>query len=1002
VLSLFLLASSGFAYRIDQGKAADASRILLADILRAGSESVFPRQDLRTAVPGQVVTVHHPVTLEPSYGVVPLRNSEGRLIGVVGVDSAGRRWQWCSFTYPYDRFPVIARESARRRLAARLQSLGLDAGPANGEAGYCEAGVPVLIQGCDRHLYWHLEDSKGETWLVNAMMEDAEILGPGDRPALKALIPGEALYGPAGDAPGRLEESGTPEEPGPPESPDSPGFALLGDTPPAYNIPGVPYHFQITSWYCGPASLQMMMDYWGEEVNQHDIADVANDVVGSGTNRTDMRRAAHFSGRSQCIQNPSLYGYTERQLGYACTEANFYSNPGQKLKNAIYEGYPVFILTWFGPTHGAGHYRLVKGWDDSLSAFIMHDPWYYGSLCGPDLVMSETLLVDDLWVYSGHWSMIACPWELEPVIDASPAPGDTFTVDLQVCYPGPTLRYENQYTCTDCEATVALPAGLSLAGGPATRSLPDMASGDTTRVSWDVVASGQGDYSIAFQAQGTLTGASASYPSYTDTIGGRSSETVTVGEAMLAGWQSEALIATGPGSSLLCSPGARALIVGSAGEAHLVWSDTYTGTNDVHYMKTTAGIWGYPTRLNDVAGFATAPCIAEGPDGRLHVAWVDGRHGNNDIYYKYRDPSSGWSAEERVTTDAEVDYCPAIAAGDTAVYIAWERRMGGAYRVSAVHFSERTSPGWSVPVDADASAARDSYRPSLAYGPDGILYMAYERQTANEPDEHEKIVMKTWDGTVWSARTGISENIGFSRNPCIAAGSDTTLHVVWQDADGGYGAIYYAYYDGAAWQPNVQVSPSGVEATTPSVAVDGAGTAHIVWSDHRHADTEIYYAAYEDRVFQEGGRLSAAPGQSSVPAVAAGSSGGPCVVWCDLRSGNADLYYRTVDDQSGIAADGPALEAPGGVRLSPPCPNPFNFTTRIGFALAGEARAAVEVFDVEGRLIAKLADGEFTAGPHSVTWNGNTLSEKKAAAGIYFVRCKSPIGEDVSRVVLAR
>jgi len=985
IIAVLLCASSAFGYRIDERRAAETSENLLGEILRVGSEGMFPKEELGDVVLGRVLTVHHPVTLEPSYGVVPVRDPAGRLIGIVGVDPTGRRWQWCSFNHPHSGIPVVSRESAIDRVRARRQRLGLDGGP--GERGSAD---PILIQGCDRHLYWRFEDTGGETWLIDAMMEDADVLGSHDRSDRSALTPQEALYEPAGDGRGLLEDSGAP------------GIAILGDTPSAYNIPGVPYHFQITSWYCGPASLQMMMDYWGEEVNQHDIADVANDVVGSGTMSDDMRRAAHFSGMSACIQNPSLYGYTERQLGYACMETNFFSSPGQKLKNAVYEQYPVFTLTWFSPTHTAGHYRVVKGWDDSLAAYIMHDPWYYGSLSGPDLIMSETMLIDDLWVYSGHWAMVASPWELEPEISASPAAGDTFSVDLQVYYPGPTLRFQGQYNCTDCEATVALPAGLSLAGGSLTQSLPDMVSGDTTWVSWDVVAPSQGDYSIAFQAQGTLTGASGSYPSYTDTIGGYASETVTVGSTLLAGWESEALIATGPGSSLLCAPGARAMIVGSTGDAHLVWSDTDSGTNDIYYMKTTAGIWGYPSKLNDLAGFATTPCIAEGPDGKLHVAWVDGRNGNHEIYYKYWDPSGGWSVEERVTSDTEVDYCPAIAAGDTAVYLAWERRMGGAYLVSTVHFSERTALGWSVPVDVDASTARDSYRPSLAYGPDGILYLVYERQTANSPNEIEKIVLKTWDGLVWSARTGISDIIGFSRNPCIAAGSDTTLHVVWQDADGGYGAIYYAYHDGAAWQPNIQVSPPAIETTTPSVAVDGSGIAHIVWSDHRHADTEIYYGAYEDQVFVEGGRLSTAPGHSSVPTVAAGSTGGPCVVWCDQRNGTADLYFRTVDDQSGVSEDGPAVDRKGGVRLASPSPNPFNSSTRIGFVLARQARATVQVFDVEGRMINVLADGPFRAGAHSVTWNGTTPVGNRAAAGIYFVRCKSPIGEDVRRVVLAR
>jgi len=987
VLTVVVLisVSSGFGYGIDQGKAAEASENLLGEILRVGSDSVFPKDELGDAVVGDVLTVHHPVTLEPSYGVVPVRDPGGRLIGVVGVDPTGQKWQWCSFSYPHSEFPVVPAESAIDKVRARLQRLGMEGRP--GDRGSAD---PILIQGCDKHLYWHLEDSSGETWLIDAMLEDADILGSYDRSARTALTPEEALYKPDGDGHGLLEDSG------------SPGFAILGDTPSAYNIPGVPYHFQITSWYCGPASLQMVMDYWGEEVNQHDIADVANDVVNSGTNSTDMRRAAHFSGLSECIQNPALLGYAERQLGYACMEASFLANPGQKLKNTVYEQYPVFILTWYAPTHTAGHYRVVKGWDDSLAAFVLHDPWYSGSLCGPDLVMSDALLLDDLWVYSGRWSMVAAPWELTPGIAASPATGDTFSVDLQVYYPGPTLRFEGQYSCTDCEATIALPAGLSLAGGSPAQPLPDMASGDTTQVSWDIVAGGQGDYSIAFQAQGTLTGASSSYPSYTDTIGGYARETVTVGSTLLAGWESEEQITGGEGSSLLCSPGARSMVIGSTGETHLVWSDTEGGTNDIYYMKRAGGLWSLPLKLNDVSGFATTPCIAEGPDGNLHVAWVDGRNGNHEIYYKYWDLPGGWSVEERVTADNEVDYCPAIAAGDTAVYIAWERRLGGAYRVSAVHFSERTALGWSVPVDVDASAARDSYHPSLAFGPDGILYMVYERQTANDANELEKIVMKTWDGLVWSARTGISENIGFSRNPCVAAGSDTTLHVVWQDGDSVYGAIYYAYHDGAAWQPGIQVSPPMIETTTPSVAVDGSGIAHIVWSDHRHRDTEIYYSSYEAQVFQEGARLSVAPGHSLVPTVAAGSAGGLSVVWSDLRNGTADLYFRTVDDESGISAAGSEADCDGGVRLAAPSPNPFNSSTRIDFVLARGARATIQVFDVEGRLVGNLADGAFTAGAHSVAWNGTTASGERAAAGIYFIRCLSPIGEDVRRVVIAR
>jgi hypothetical protein len=152
----------------------------------------------------------------------------------------------------------------------------------------------------------------------------------------------------------------------------------------------------------------------------------------------------------------------------------------------------------------------------------------------------------------------------------------------------------------------------------------------------------------------------------------------------------------------------------------------------------------------------------------------------------------------------------------------------------------------------------------------------------------------------------------------------------------------------------------------------------------------------------EESRLSFASGHSSVPAIAAGECGALCVVWSDLRGGNADLYFRRSDDQSGISVEEPIAGLNRGVTVSVPCPNPFAAKTRIDFALPQMAQASVKVFDVEGRLVDVLAQGRFEAGPHSVTWDGRTSEGAKVAAGIYFIRCKSPIGEDVSRVVVAR
>jgi hypothetical protein len=786
------------------------------------------------------------------------------------------------------------------------------------------------------------------------------------------------------------------------ESPASTFDVLQSDgNPAAYCIPGIPYHFQITSWYCGPASLQMIMDFLGEEVGQHNIADVANDIVGSGTYRDDMRRAAHFSGMSIAVQDPSLQGYNERQLGYACMSSSFLSNQGGRLKNTVYAQYPVFTLTWFDASHSAGHYRVVKGYDDSLDVFVIHDPWYSGYPSGPDLLINQSYFIDDLWAYSGHWCMVVSPWLLKATFASSVAEGDTFTVDLDVVYPGPT-RFKNQYTCASCEATINLSSGLALAGGSATIALPDMSSDDTVSVSWDVVAVGPpGDWGMAFQAQGILSGSCGSYPSYTDSIGGHAYETVTVGGSLLAAWDAEERLTDDDGSSETCFPGARAMAVGGDGDVHLVWADTRDDTGEIYYRKRVESTWETEVRLTQDPGHAHSPCIAEGADGRLHVAWVDSRDGNYEIYYKSCDPVGGWSTDERVTTYGEVDCFPAIAAGDTAIYLAWEQRQGGAYRTAAVFSSVRTGLGWSTPIDVDASPARDSYRPSLAFGPDGLLHLVYERQTSNVPDEYEKVVYKSWDGSLWSSRTGLSSDLSFSRSPVIATASDSTLHVVWQDGENTGGDIFYVLYDGTSWQTVEQIVTGGTEACSPSVAVDGSLTVHVAWVDHRHGDSEVYYMSKDGSGWREDVRFTQAQAASVMPTIATNSGGRVCVVWTDLRHGNADLYFRATSSGSGVGAP-VVIDISKKVLLSYPYPMPFTSQARIAFTVTEPSEVFLDTYDVEGRLVKTLASGYYGAGTYRATWDGTTRWGGKAAPGVYYIRCASPLGIDTKRIVYVR
>ena len=67
-------------------------------------------------------------------------------------------------------------------------------------------------------------------------------------------------------------------------------------------------------------------------------------------------------------------------------------------------------------------------------------------------------------------------------------------------------------------------------------------------------------------------------------------------------------------------------------------------------------------------------------------------------------------------------------------------------------------------------------------------------------------------------------------------------------------------------------------------------------------------------------------------------------------------------------------------------PNPFNPRATITFVTARAQRVRLEVFDLRGRLVARLADGEFGPGAHEITWDGRDRAGEDAPSGGYLVR----------------
>lgn len=105
--------------------------------------------------------------------------------------------------------------------------------------------------------------------------------------------------------------------------------------------------------------------------------------------------------------------------------------------------------------------------------------------------------------------------------------------------------------------------------------------------------------------------------------------------------------------------------------------------------------------------------------------------------------------------------------------------------------------------------------------------------------------------------------------------------------------------------------------------------------------------------------------------------------------------------RDGVSAVGPDGRAPR-LGLAQNAPNPLRASTSIRFELPRPQSVALDLFDVQGRLVRSLVSGMQTPGEHTVEWDGRDESGRAAANGLYFYRLITAEGALRRKMVVLR
>lgn len=250
-----------------------------------------------------------------------------------------------------------------------------------------------------------------------------------------------------------------------------------------------------------------------------------------------------------------------------------------------------------------------------------------------------------------------------------------------------------------------------------------------------------------------------------------------------------------------------------------------------------------------------------------------------------------------------------------------------------------------------------------------------------------------WDGTRWNA-LGAGVTGGSSPGVFALARRGTDLFVAGSfTTAGAVPANNIARWDGATWH----ALGGGLSGSVNALVANGTDLYAAGRFDVAGTDTVFSVARWDGtRWHRLGSGLRHASGLPSAHGMYGSSQGlylGGNFTHAGMRYSNRIALWTNFSPVS--VAD--AGEIPAATGLAQCYPNPFNGSTTIEFSMSRPGRVTLEVFDLLGRRVALLLEGDRAAGSYRQRFEAGGLS-----SGMYFYRLSA--GEVVltRRMVLLR
>jgi len=396
--------------------------------------------------------------------------------------------------------------------------------------------------------------------------------------------------------------------------------------------------------------------------------------------------------------------------------------------------------------------------------------------------------------------------------------------------------------------------------------------------------------------------------------------------------------------------------------------------------------------------------VSDGAGGADMVWSALGAFNSNNQLYAQRIDATGqtvWSGPVSVSTDVTLNSRPQVDTdGSGGLVVSWASRLSITLDVFAQRIDATGARRWGDAGVAAGSAGPERKFPGIAGDVAGGAVVVWQQGGS--------FLAQHFDGD----GTSLWTPAGLLLTGAHSAFQDTVC------ADGAGGAYVSYFGDSMRVQHVTGTGTLPWSATGPAIKLSGGtvfwhpmvrtpdGGVIVGWSVFTLIAAQSIGVDGQPR-WGNGVMVSTSNSSHTYPALVADPYQGATFAWADNRNdpgggfGNPDLYAQHVAASGTL--DVPIFpDPPHAISLalaSVPSPARSGSPVQLRFALPSDGRVRLALYDVSGRLVRVLVDGNESMGWRSADWDGRDNDGVLMPAGVYLARLMSTSGVADARVV---